>query len=90
MGTLIGGDLLHLPDVINGGSVSYVIGAGGLLDFIFLGGGDLPGHGLGWRSPSLCLPASGVRGIVLWPMIVSMQAPAGFAAHMEADSSRDR
>ena len=35
---LLGGDLLHLPEIIGEGSVSFVIGAGGLMDFVFLSG----------------------------------------------------
>jgi len=38
MGMLIGGDLLHLPDLISQGGNSLIIGAGGLTDFVFLTG----------------------------------------------------
>ncbi len=38
MGMFIGGDLLHLPDLLATGGSSLVLGTGGILDFVFLTG----------------------------------------------------
>jgi len=38
MGMLLGGDLLHLPDIVSKGVSIFSIGAGGITDFVFLTG----------------------------------------------------
>lgn len=38
MGMLIGGDLANIPNFISSGGSSLVLGAGGLMDFVFLAG----------------------------------------------------
>jgi len=38
LGMLMGGDLLHLPELLNAGGSSLVLGARGILDFVFLTG----------------------------------------------------
>lgn len=38
LGMLVGGDLLHLPEMLNSGGTMLIMGAGGILDFTFLTG----------------------------------------------------
>jgi uncharacterized membrane protein len=38
LGMLLGGDILHLPEILATGGSNLVLGAGGILDFVFLTG----------------------------------------------------